>query len=97
MKINLSWRIQDAFNWMPLVGLIGGRILCMHGGISPQIQNIDQLRQLHRPQDPPNPSIGIDLLWLVNERRPPIIFTHTFYTQFMHNVHNAHRNNIESK
>lgn len=64
MKINVSWRIQDAFNWMPLVGLIGGRILCMHGGISPQIQNIDQLRQLHRPQDPPNPSIGIDLLWL---------------------------------
>ncbi|PAV55789.1 hypothetical protein WR25_13069 [Diploscapter pachys] len=58
------WQVfQDAFNWMPLVGLIGGRILCMHGGISPQIQNIDQLRQLHRPQDPPNPSIGIDLLW----------------------------------
>ncbi|PAV88930.1 hypothetical protein WR25_24376 [Diploscapter pachys] len=58
------WQVfQDTFNWMPLVGLIGGRILCMHGGISPQIQNIDQLRQLHRPQDPPNPSIGIDLLW----------------------------------
>lgn len=48
---------------MPLCGLIGSRILCMHGGLSPHLQSLDQLRQLPRPQDPPNPSIGIDLLW----------------------------------
>lgn len=48
---------------MPLCGLIGGKILCMHGGLSPQLQAIDQLRNLPRPQDPPNPSMGIDLLW----------------------------------
>jgi len=54
---------QDTFNWMPLCGLIGGKILCMHGGLSPQLVSIDQLRSLPRPQDPPNPSMGIDLLW----------------------------------
>ncbi|VDM63017.1 unnamed protein product [Angiostrongylus costaricensis] len=54
---------QDTFNWMPLCGLIAGRILCMHGGLSPQLTAIDQLRNLPRPQDPPNPSMGIDLLW----------------------------------
>ncbi|CAJ0585219.1 unnamed protein product, partial [Mesorhabditis spiculigera] len=54
---------QDTFNWMPLCGLIGDRILCMHGGLSPQIQHLDQLRNLSRPSDPPNPSLGIDLLW----------------------------------
>ncbi|EYB95648.1 hypothetical protein Y032_0157g3189 [Ancylostoma ceylanicum] len=54
---------QDTFNWMPLCGFIAGRILCMHGGLSPQLTNIDQLRNLPRPQDPPNPSMGIDLLW----------------------------------
>nr|CDJ80243.1 Metallophosphoesterase domain containing protein [Haemonchus contortus] len=48
---------------MPLCGLIAGRILCMHGGLSPQLTAIDQLRNLPRPQDPPNPSMGIDLLW----------------------------------
>lgn len=35
----------------------------MHGGLSPQLTSIDQLRNLPRPQDPPNPSMGIDLLW----------------------------------
>ncbi|KAL6739886.1 hypothetical protein Aduo_013285 [Ancylostoma duodenale] len=54
---------QDTFNWMPLCGFIAGRILCMHGGLSPQLTCIDQLRNLPRPQDPPNPSMGIDLLW----------------------------------
>ncbi|KJH41813.1 phosphoprotein phosphatase 1 [Dictyocaulus viviparus] len=54
---------QDTFNWMPLCGFIAGRILCMHGGLSPQLTAIDQLRNLPRPQDPPNPSMGIDLLW----------------------------------
>ncbi|CAJ0935967.1 unnamed protein product, partial [Mesorhabditis belari] len=35
---------------------------------SPQIQQIEQLRNLTRPQDPPNPSIGIDLLWADPDR-----------------------------
>jgi len=35
----------------------------MHGGLSPQLKSIDQLRALPRPQDPPNPSMIIDLLW----------------------------------
>uniref|UniRef100_A0AC35TQK3 Serine/threonine-protein phosphatase n=1 Tax=Rhabditophanes sp. KR3021 TaxID=114890 RepID=A0AC35TQK3_9BILA len=54
---------QDTFNYMPLCGLISGKILCMHGGLSPHLTDLDQLRNLPRPQDPPNPSIGIDLLW----------------------------------
>uniref|UniRef100_A0A0R3RQQ8 Serine/threonine-protein phosphatase n=1 Tax=Elaeophora elaphi TaxID=1147741 RepID=A0A0R3RQQ8_9BILA len=54
---------QDTFNWMPLCGYIGGRILCMHGGLSPHLNNLDQLRNLPRPIDPPNPSMEIDLLW----------------------------------
>ncbi|CAD5229016.1 unnamed protein product [Bursaphelenchus okinawaensis] len=58
------WNVfQDTFNHMPLCGLIAGKILCMHGGLSPQLTSIDQLRTINRPQDPPNPSMGIDLLW----------------------------------
>ncbi|KAI6188976.1 Serine/threonine-protein phosphatase [Aphelenchoides besseyi] len=63
-KSSRLWNaFQDTFNWMPLCALVGGKILCMHGGLSPQLVNIDQLRTLPRPQDPPNPSMGIDLLW----------------------------------
>ncbi|EFO87911.1 hypothetical protein CRE_05687 [Caenorhabditis remanei] len=54
---------QEAFAAMPFTGLISGRILCMHGGLSPKLTNIDVLRDLTRPMDPPSPSLHIDLLW----------------------------------
>uniref|UniRef100_A0A9J2Q935 Serine/threonine-protein phosphatase n=2 Tax=Ascaris TaxID=6251 RepID=A0A9J2Q935_ASCLU len=56
-------QFQDTFNCMPLCGYIGARILCMHGGLSPHLSNLDQLRNLPRPLDPPNPSMELDLLW----------------------------------
>ncbi|ULU00603.1 hypothetical protein L3Y34_001216 [Caenorhabditis briggsae] len=54
---------QEAFAAMPFTGLVSGRILCMHGGLSPKLTNIDALRELPRPMDPPSPSLHIDLLW----------------------------------
>ncbi|KAL3090437.1 hypothetical protein niasHT_028394 [Heterodera trifolii] len=61
-------RLFDLFNqvfaWMPYVGLVGEKILCMHGGISDQIRSLDQLSHLNRPQiDPPLRTLEIDLLW----------------------------------
>lgn len=36
----------------------------MHGGLSPVLERIDQLRYLERPtENPANPSITLDLLW----------------------------------
>lgn len=55
--------MQDIFATMPFTGLVGGRILCMHGGLSPKLKNLDQLRHIVRPVDPPNPSLHMDLLW----------------------------------
>ncbi|TKR95414.1 hypothetical protein L596_009588 [Steinernema carpocapsae] len=58
---------QDVFNSMPLTALVGERILCMHGGLSPELLNgksLDLLREIIRPlPDPPNPSLPLDLLW----------------------------------
>ncbi|KAL3074433.1 hypothetical protein niasHS_015263 [Heterodera schachtii] len=55
---------NDAFAWMPLTGLIGQKILCMHGGISDKIRSIEQLKQLERPmRSPPTRSLHIDLMW----------------------------------
>ncbi|KAL3075716.1 hypothetical protein niasHS_012546 [Heterodera schachtii] len=61
-------RLFDLFNqvfaWMPFVGLVGEKILCMHGGISDQIRSLDQLSNLLRPQtEPLLRSLEIDLLW----------------------------------
>ncbi|EYC19898.1 hypothetical protein Y032_0023g771 [Ancylostoma ceylanicum] len=56
-------QFQDAFATLPFTALVSGRILCMHGGLSPKLKSMEQLRQITRPIDPPNPSLHIDLLW----------------------------------
>lgn len=49
---------------MPYTALVSGRILCMHGGISKRMNNLNQLRNLQRPVlEVANPSVEIDILW----------------------------------
>uniref|UniRef100_A0A1I7TNP1 Serine/threonine-protein phosphatase n=1 Tax=Caenorhabditis tropicalis TaxID=1561998 RepID=A0A1I7TNP1_9PELO len=61
---NMWNAFQTCFQYMPLTALVAGKILCMHGGISKRMQNLNQLRQLRRPMlDYPNPSMEIDVLW----------------------------------
>uniref|UniRef100_A0A914HSR1 Serine/threonine-protein phosphatase n=1 Tax=Globodera rostochiensis TaxID=31243 RepID=A0A914HSR1_GLORO len=59
------WTIfNDTFAWLPYLGLIGKKFLCMHGGIALAMQSLQQLRQLRRPlTEPPNPSLELDILW----------------------------------
>ncbi|KAK6100927.1 Serine/threonine-protein phosphatase PP1 isozyme 1 [Brugia pahangi] len=61
---DLLWiKFQDLFNWLPFAARVGKRILCMHGGLSPKMTNLDALRHLKRPVDPIDDSIEVDLLW----------------------------------
>ncbi|WCJ26376.1 Serine/threonine-protein phosphatase PP1 [Euphorbia peplus] len=39
------------------------KILCMHGGISPDLKNLDQIRNIARPVDVPDQGLLCDLLW----------------------------------
>ncbi|VDM49870.1 unnamed protein product [Toxocara canis] len=59
---------MDVFNCMPFAAIIGGKIFCTHGGLSPNLSNWNQIRRIRRPVDPPNPSTAIDLLWSDPER-----------------------------
>uniref|UniRef100_F1L9D0 Serine/threonine-protein phosphatase n=1 Tax=Ascaris suum TaxID=6253 RepID=F1L9D0_ASCSU len=54
---------QELFNWLPLVGRVARRILCMHGGLSPELKDIASLRKLRRPIDPCGACLETDLLW----------------------------------
>merc|ERR1719324_2180177 len=38
----------DVFNCLPPAALIEDKLLCMHGGISPEITSFDQMRSLVR-------------------------------------------------
>lgn len=53
----------DVFNCLPPAALIDNQILCMHGGISPELSNFDQIRGMVRPTDVPDTGLLCDLLW----------------------------------
>ena len=53
----------DLFNLLPVAALIDDKILCMHGGLSPDLNNVSQLRGLSRPTDIPDNGLLCDLLW----------------------------------
>ena len=50
------WKIfTDLFDYMPLTALVTDQIFCVHGGLSPSIDSLDQIRQLQREDVPPTP------------------------------------------
>ncbi|KAG6430381.1 hypothetical protein SASPL_108446 [Salvia splendens] len=58
------WKIfTDCFNCLPVAALIDEKILCMHGGLSPELKNLDQIRELSRPTEVPDSGLLCDLLW----------------------------------
>uniref|UniRef100_A0A8R1EA56 SER_THR_PHOSPHATASE domain-containing protein n=1 Tax=Caenorhabditis japonica TaxID=281687 RepID=A0A8R1EA56_CAEJA len=61
--IGLWWDFQTVFNRMPMVGLISKRVLCMHGGLSPELASLDTIRNIVRPCEPLDRGLLIDLLW----------------------------------
>lgn len=58
------WRIfADCFNCMPVAGVIEDKILCMHGGLSPDLDHLSQIFDIPRPTDVPDEGLLCDLLW----------------------------------
>ena len=56
-------RFIDLFNCMPVAALVGGKILCMHGGLSPQLKSLDDINRIPRPTDIPDAGLLCDILW----------------------------------
>ena len=48
---------------MPVAAIIDDRILCMHGGLSPDLVLVEQINQILRPTDIPDTGLLCDLLW----------------------------------
>ncbi|KAK8804872.1 serine threonine-protein phosphatase [Blastocystis sp. subtype 4] len=63
------WKLfSDCFKCLPISALIEGRIICMHGGLSPELSSIDLIRSIQRPCDVPDKGLLCDLLWSDPER-----------------------------
>ena len=58
------WRsFTELFNWLPVAAIIDEKILCMHGGLSPELKNLQNIQDISRPTDIPDSGLLCDLLW----------------------------------
>lgn len=58
------WKyFTDMFDYLPLTALVEISIFCLHGGLSPSIDTLDQIRNLDRVQEVPHEGPMCDLLW----------------------------------
>lgn len=62
-NVSLWKEFCNVFNCMPVCGLIDDKIMCMHGGLSPVLDDFEEVRRIRRPMDVPHRGIMCDLLW----------------------------------
>jgi serine/threonine-protein phosphatase 6 catalytic subunit len=59
-----AWRYCcRVFDHLTIAALIDNKILCVHGGLSPEIRSLDQIRLIERNQEIPHKGAFCDLVW----------------------------------
>jgi len=59
-----AWKYcTQVFDLLTVAALIDGRVLCVHGGLSPDIRTLDQIRTINRNQEIPHEGDFCDLMW----------------------------------
>lgn len=53
----------QVFDFLVLAAIVDGEVLCVHGGLSPEIRTIDQIRVVARAQEIPHEGAFCDLVW----------------------------------
>ena len=48
---------------MPVSAVVEDKIICMHGGLSPELEQLSQITELPRPTEIPEDGLLCDLLW----------------------------------
>ncbi|EJT99299.1 Metallo-dependent phosphatase [Dacryopinax primogenitus] len=66
-KHKYSDRIYEAclqsFCCLPLAAIMNKQFLCIHGGLSPELRTLEDLRNIDRFREPPTHGLMCDILW----------------------------------
>jgi hypothetical protein len=61
---NTVWTCcNETFDLLPLAVLIDQKIYCVHGGMSPVVNNLDDIKALDRRMEVPHSGAMSDMLW----------------------------------
>ncbi|CAE6501610.1 unnamed protein product [Rhizoctonia solani] len=55
--------VMDSFCTLPLAAIMNKQFLCIHGGLSPELHTLDDLRGIDRFREPPTHGLMCDILW----------------------------------
>ncbi|KAL4068789.1 Metallo-dependent phosphatase-like protein [Scleroderma yunnanense] len=53
----------ESFCALPLAAIMNKQFLCIHGGLSPELHTLDDLRNVDRFREPPTHGLMCDILW----------------------------------
>lgn len=62
-NVKLWKTFTDCFNCLPVCAVVSEKIIAMHGGLSPDLQDLAQIQRIPRPTDIPDTGLLCDLLW----------------------------------
>eukprot|EP01060_Flectonema_neradi_P038955 TRINITY_DN8355_c0_g1_i4.p1 TRINITY_DN8355_c0_g1~~TRINITY_DN8355_c0_g1_i4.p1 ORF type:complete len:305 (+),score=17.53 TRINITY_DN8355_c0_g1_i4:206-1120(+) len=58
------WRCcTEVFDCLSIAALVDCKVFCVHGGLSPTLRTIDQIRSIHRKTEIPHEGSFSDLMW----------------------------------
>ena len=53
----------EVFDYLGLGAIVDQKIFCLHGGLSPEVKSIDEIRNIDRRQEIPQSGVMCDLMW----------------------------------
>ena len=51
------------FDYLPIAAIIDEKVFCVHGGLSPTLHYIDDIKQIQRVQEIPHEGPFCDMMW----------------------------------